>query len=99
MKSAENWLDDVWDSEGGADGLGIFDAHEEWVKQIQLDAWKQGMLDAANSCKHSASLLTDDTKLIAVLALNSAHEALTKAANKATSIDEITKDQSSTSQS
>lgn len=88
MKSAEDWIEVGWITEVEDSIESRNNARLELIKAIQLDAWKQGMLDAADSCKHVASLLTDDTKLITVLTLNSAYEALTKVANKATSIDE-----------
>jgi len=53
IKSAEEWMNDVWDEKGGHDGLGIFNCHEDWVKQIQLDAYRAGMLRAATLSKGS----------------------------------------------
>lgn len=41
MKTAEQWLDsEQWHETGDAEIL-------QQIKQIQLDAWRQGMMDAA----------------------------------------------------
>lgn len=57
MKSAEEWWDDhlpagialtPTELKGGRDVIG-------WAKEIQLDAWKQGMTDAAKLAEDSIS--------------------------------------------
>lgn len=54
MKTAEEWYDDYTHDEEPNVILGNILSRDEavaFIKQIQLDAWKQGMSDAAHFCR------------------------------------------------
>ena len=47
MEPAEKWAGDINDGANSQGGFDTIDDITKWIEQIQLDAWKQGMGDAA----------------------------------------------------
>ena len=59
MKTTEEWQNRYWKLREGKRDIPKVDGLNQWdilVKEIQLDAWKQGMTDAAKLCFNTKDL-------------------------------------------
>ncbi len=66
MKTAENWSRNVEFDIGTKSGI-LRSEFIRVIKQIQLDAWKQGMMDAAELCdnrKSNIPMVVMDTAIL-----------------------------------
>lgn len=75
MKTIEEWSKEIANDD---------DYSEYWyIRAIQLDAWKQGMLDAADMCDKAVAYET----IKGSIALTEARDKITKKANERTTIN------------